>query len=205
MRQHAAGLNRTWITVVGLVLLLAGAAGFVVGTGRLAPLGRLVGLDLAQPTPDAKVAGSATATALGLTAVVLVVAAVGVVVALLGLAWLVAQIPRTDAARPLRLEDEVEGGLTRCSPGVLTDAVEAQITDLPGVESASAVLRGDARRPDLTVKVTAGDRTDIARLLQQIEAGPVRDLGDALDTQVRRLGVQVEVDTPRRRRDRITL
>lgn len=205
MRQHAAGLNRFWISVVGLVLLLAGAAGLVIATGQLAPLGRAVGLDLDRPSPDRKVFGSATASAFGLSWVVLVVAVVGAVLALLGLAWLIAQVPRTNAARPLRLEDDSEHGLTRCAPGVVTDAVEAQIADLPGVESVSAVLRGDAARPDLTVKVTAGDRSDIGRLLQQIEAGPVRDLGDALDAQVRRLGVQVEVGSSARRRDRITV
>lgn len=67
------------------------------------------------------------------------------------------------------------------------------------------MLRGDAQDPDLTVKVTAGERADIPRLLEAIEAGPVRDLGIALDTQVRRLGVQVEVGTGRRRRDRIAV
>lgn len=205
MRQHAAGLNRFWLFVVGLVLLLVGAAGLIIATGQLAPLGRAAGLDLSRPTPDRKIFGSAAASAFGLSWVVVVVAVVGAVLALLGLAWLVAQVPRTNAARPLRLEDNSEHGLTRCAPGVVTDAVEAQIANLPGVESVSAVLRGDADRPDLTVKVTAGDRSDIGRLLQQIEAGPVRDLGQALDTQVRRLGVQVEVDTPSRRRDRITL
>ena len=68
------------------------------------------------------------------------------------------------------------------------------------MQSASAVLRGDARQPDLTVKVTASERADVRRLLDAIEAGPVRDLGVALDTQVRRLGVQVEVGTGARRR-----
>lgn len=205
MRQHASGLNRAWLSVIGILLVLAGAAGFVIGLGQLAPLGGAAGLDLSRPTPDSRVAGSAAASAFGLTWVVLVVAVVGAVLALLGLAWLAAQVPRTNAARPLRLEDNAEHGLTRCAPDVVTDAVEAQIADLPGVESVSAVLRGDAARPDLTVKVTAGDRSDIGRLLHDIEAGPVRDLGDALDTQVRRLGVQVEVEASRKRRDRITL
>ncbi|SEQ31829.1 Asp23/Gls24 family envelope stress response protein [Microlunatus flavus] len=205
MRHHAGGLNRTWLAVVGLVLLLVGAAGIVVGAGLLTPLGRAVGLQLTRPAPDDKVAGRATASAFASTGVVTLVVVVGVVLALLGLAWLVAQVPRTGSARPLRLEDDPARGLTRLEAGALTDAVEAQIQALDGVQSASAVLRGDARGPDLTVKVTAGDRTDVRRLLQAIEAGPVRDLGEALDTQVRRLGVQVEVDTGRRRTHRITL
>ena len=205
MRQHAAGLNRAWLVVIGVLLVLAGAAGLLVSTGQLAPLGQQAGLDLSRPATDAKVAGSATASALGTGWVVVLVAVVGVVLALLGLAWLAAQVPRTNAAKPLRLDDEAEHGLTRCAPDVLTDAVEAQIEALPGVQSAAAVLRGDAQNPDLTVKVTAGERADIPRLLEQIEFGPVRDLGTALDTVVRRLGVQLEIDAGKKRLDRITL
>lgn len=130
MRHHASGLNRTWLFVVGLLLLLAGAAGVVIGTGLLAPAGRAVGLDLTRPEPGSRVAGRATASALGSDAGVVGVVAVGVVLALLGLLWLVAQVPRTREARPLRLEDDAQRGLTRLDPGVLTDAVEAQIEAL---------------------------------------------------------------------------
>jgi len=200
MRHHAGRLNRAWLFVVGLVLLLVGAAGVVVATGQLAPIGRSAGL-----APDSKIAGQATASAFSSTGVVVLVVVVGVVLALLGLAWLVAQVPRARQAHPLRLEDDPQRGLTRLAPRVLTEAVEAQIEALAGVQSASAVLRGDARQPDLTVKVTAGERTDVRRLLDAIEAGPVRALGVALDTQVRRLGVQVEVGTARRRSGEITV
>lgn len=205
MRHHASGLNRAWLFVVGLLLVLVGAAGLVIGTGLLAPIGRSVGLALTRPEAGSKIAGQATASAFGSTAVVVLVVAVGVVLALLGVLWLVAQVPRTREARPLRLEDDPHRGLTRLDPGVLTDALTSQVEALAGVQSASAVLRGDARNPDLTLKVTAGERTDLRRLLEAIEAGPVRDLGVALDTQVRRLGVQLEVGTARRRTDRISL
>jgi hypothetical protein len=205
MRHHASGLNRAWLFVVGLLLILAGAAGIVIGTGLLAPAARSVGLSLTRPEPSNRLFGQATASAFASSAVVALVVVVGVIIALLGLLWLVAQVPRTREARPLRLEDDPQRGLTRLDPGVLTDAVEAQIEALDGVQSATAVLRGDARNPDLTVKVTAGERADLPRLLQAIEAGPVRDLGTALDTQVRRLGVQLEVGTGRKRSNRITV
>ena len=35
MRQFATGLNRTWLAIIGAVLLLAGLAGTAVGTGLL--------------------------------------------------------------------------------------------------------------------------------------------------------------------------
>ena len=75
-------------------------AGLVIGTGQLAPLGRgRRARPVDGPTPDRKISGSATASAFGLSWVVLVVAVLGVVVALLGLAWLAAQVPRTNEAR----------------------------------------------------------------------------------------------------------
>jgi len=57
------------------------------------------------------------------------------------------------------------------------------------------VLRGSAQQPDLTRRVTADDRTDIAGLLVRLHDQVAVDLGDALDTRLRRLGVQVEVST----------
>lgn len=44
MRQTAARLNRTWLTVLGLVLVVAGAAGLLLATGAAAPLLQRTGL-----------------------------------------------------------------------------------------------------------------------------------------------------------------
>lgn len=205
MRQTAAGLNRTWLTVIGVLLLLAGLAVVVIGTGRLQSIANAAGLPLNRPAPTNRLFGSATASALGLTWVVVVLAVVGVVLALLGLAWLIAQIPRTNEAKPFRLHDNAADGLTRCAPDVLTDAVEAQIKALPDVQDASAVLRGTAQQPDLTVKVTATDRADLPRLLDTIQTQVAGDLGRSLDTKLRRLGVQVEIGTTKAKTHQITL
>ena len=205
MRQTASRLNRAWLTVLGVLLLLAGLLVLLIGTGLLAPAARAVGLGLDRPAPTNHVFGSGTATAFALTWVVLVTAVAAVVVGLLGLAWLVAQIPRNNEAKPFRLQDDAETGLTRCAPSVLTDAVEEQVRALPGVQSASAVLRGTAARPDLTLKVTASDRTDLPRLLASVQNSVAADLAGALDTTLRRLGVQIEVDTAKKHVDHITV
>ena len=135
----------------------------------------------------------------------LLTALVGVVVGLLGLAWLVAQVPRTNKAKPFRLHDDAKTGMTRCESSVLTDAVEEQIKALPGVQNASAVIRGTSADPDLTVKVTAGDRTDLPRLLTRLQNEVAADLAGALDTKLRRLGVQIEVDTAKTKTNQITV
>ena len=205
MYQTAARLNRAWLTVLGILLLLAGLVGVAIGTGLLARLGTATGVNLSRPGASNHLFGAATASAVALTWVVLLIALVGVVLALLGLAWLLAQIPRANEAKPFRLHDDARTGLTRVEASVLTDAVEAQVKALPGVHNASAVLRGSAAQPDLTLKVTASDLTDIPRLLDTLANRVAADLGTSLDTTLRRLGVQVEIDTTKVSSDHITL
>ncbi len=205
MRQTAARLNRAWLTILGLLFLLAGLAGVLIGTGLLQQLSRAAGTTLNRPAPPNRLFGTGTATAFGLTWVIAVVAAVGIILALLALAWLIAQIPRTNEAKPFRLHDDAEGGLTRCAPDVLTDAIEAQIKALPDVHDASAVLRGTVSEPDLTVKVTASDRADLPQLLNSLQTSVAGDTGDALDTQLRRLGVRIEIGTTKTKAHQISL
>lgn len=205
MRQTASRLNRTWLTILGVLLILVGVAGVLLAIGQAAPLVRRTGLGWTPPSPDRHLVGSATATAFGLTWVVLATAVVAVVLGLLGLAWLVAQIPRANAAKPFRLHDDARTGLTRVESDVLTDVVEAQVKALPGVNAASAVIRRSAESPHLTLKVTADERADIGALLGRIHDQVAADLGDALDTRLNRLGVQVEVSSVKRSSDRITV
>jgi hypothetical protein len=205
MRQTASRLNRTWLTILGVLLLLVGAAGVLLSTAQAGPLLRSAGAGWTPPQPDRHLFGSATASALTLTWVVLLTALVAVVVGLLGLLWLLAQIPRSNQAKPFRLHDDARTGLTRVDAGVLTRAVEAQVKGLPGVSGASAVLRGSASQPDLTLRVTAEERTDVAALLERLHHQVAADLGEALDTRLHRLGVQVEVSSARSGSDHIVV
>lgn len=205
MRQTASRLNRTWLTILGVLLLLAGAAGVLLSTGRAASLARQTGLGWVPPAPGRRLFGAAAAGAFGLTWVVVLTALVAVVLGLLGLAWLVAQVPRANAAKPFRLHDDARTGLTRVESDALADAVETQVRSLPGVGAASAVIRGSGAEPDLTLKVTVDDRTDIAALVSRLHDEVATDLGDALDTPLRRLGVQVEVSPGKSGKAHITV
>ncbi len=205
MRQTAARLNRAWLTVLGTLLLLAGLAVLLIGTGLLPPAARALGLSVSRPGRTNQLFGAATTSAFALTWVVVVTAAVAVIISLLGLAWLLTQIPRSNEAKPFRLHDDAETGLTRCDPSVITDAVEEQVRALPGVLNASAVLRGTSSQPELTVKVTASDRTDLPRLLASLQNDVAGDVAGALNTRLRRLGVQLEVDKAKTRSDHITI
>lgn len=205
MRQTASRLNRTWLTILGVLLVLLGAAGLLLATGQAAPLLQRTPLGWTPPDPGRRIAGDAASAALDLTWVVVVAAVAGVVLGLLGLAWLVAQIPRKHEAKPFRLHDDAETGLTRVDPGVVTDAVEAQAKSLPGVNGASAVLRGSVERPELTLRVTVDDRTPVPEVLERLHREVAGDLAGALDTRLHRLAVQVEVSSARSGKDRITV
>jgi hypothetical protein len=199
MRQFATGLNRTWLGLIGLLLLLLGLASLAVGTGRLS----LVLGD--GPRADDPLLGPWVSDVFADTAAVVGIGLVAVLVALLGLGWLLAQVPRTNAAAVYRLQDDATRGLTTCAPAVLTGAFAEDLQTLPGVVAADAVLRGTAQEPELTVRLTATDRTDIPSLLAAVQAGPVANLATALEASPTHLAVQIDISPERRTSDRVTL
>lgn len=204
MKVFSSGLNRTWLAIVGLLMLLGGALATMVATGLLT---KVVSGNASSSVPKSgnKVLEPGVTEFFAGQGVIIGVAVLGVVLALLGLSWLVAQVPHTKSAGPFRLRDDASMGLTSAKPDVLTDAVVNDIETLPGVNDASAVLRGTATQPQLTVTLTASDRVDIRALLADLQSGPVARLAQALDTQVEHLGVQVDVSPERRTSDSVTL
>ncbi len=205
MRQLAAGPNRFWLGVVGLLLLIGGLLSTAIATGFWLPVTAAVGLGVRGPQPISRIVGSGVAAFLGQTLAVVVVLALGVVLGILGLVWLLAQIPRTNAAKPFRLHDSATSGMTVCSPGVLSAAVTEELKALPGVTAASAVLRGSAGQPELTVRVTANERTDLRRLLGQIQSDVAGHLATAMEVPVRRLGVQLDISNTRQTSNSVTI
>jgi hypothetical protein len=124
---------------------------------------------------------------------VLSVIIVGVLLFLAGLAWLVRQIPRRGLAQPFRLHDDVRSGITQVDSQTVSDAVRRQVESFHDVSQVVAQLRGTARDPELSLKVTADERADIGQLLSLIQTTVIADLQTALDTDVARLAVQLEI------------
>lgn len=98
---------------------------------------------------------------------------------MLGLLWIIAQIPRKNTAGAYRLHDVGSQGFTLCDPSVLAAAVENQINTLPGVVTSAALLRGTAKAPDLTLKVTVNDRADVRDLIHRIQTSTLPELSNA--------------------------
>ena len=202
MRQRSGLLNRALLAVIGLVVLLAGIVAALIALGLLARITTAIGIGLGVPVTSSKVLGPGVGAFFDQP---VAVGLLGVILGVIGLAWLMAQIPRTNAAKPFRLQDDAARGVTICRADVLTDAVEADAERLLGVADASAVLRGTARQPELTLKVTVNDRTDIQRLLHSLQAETAARLVSAMETPLKHLAVQVDVTTSRPTADRITI
>ena len=73
------------------------------------------------------------------------------------------------------------------------------------MNAASAVLRGTARVPELTLRVSADDRTDLRGLLTSIRTEAAQNLSTALDTPIAHLGVQLDIDRGKRTTSSVTL
>ncbi|MGF9664252.1 hypothetical protein AAIH25_20540 [Arthrobacter crystallopoietes] len=189
MRQHAGALNRTWLAILGILVLAGGVLVLLIASGTLQTISSAI-VPAGSPvmTVDLHaVFGPAYATA--------IVLAAGLITGALGLWWILAQIPRKNPAGKYRLHRDPASGTTLCDPSVLASAVEHQVNTLPGVVGSSALLRGTATEPELTMKVTINNRADVQDLLHRINTDVIADLSTALETPMRRTGIQIEVSS----------
>jgi hypothetical protein len=177
MSARVDGVNRALLTLLGLVLLAAGALGLAwsfnaFGHGRhpLLPLGMR---DFARHQHWFWWA----------------VAAACLIVALLALRWLLAQL-HTDRVGRLDLTTDDRDGLTTVSASALTDAVETETEGLRGVTGASAQLL-DQRGRRLTLAVDLADYADIAEVRQTLEDRVIAHARQAIDDSA--LPVDVEL------------
>ncbi|MBT2534110.1 hypothetical protein J7E83_18665 [Arthrobacter sp. ISL-48] len=187
MRQHAGALNRTWLVILGILAL---AGGVLI---LLAASGTLHAMSSATVAAESPVVPGDLHTVLEQASVTALVLMAGVLMGALGLLWILAQIPRRNPADRYRLHQDPASGTTLCDASVLGAAVENQINTLPGVVGSSALLRGTAMEPDLTMKVTVNNRADIQDVLHSINTRVIPDLSKALETPLRRTGIQLEV------------
>ncbi len=195
MRQGIGPLNRAWLTIIGIIALLAGLTSLLFASGLASQVGQALGLQAELAPPSQPVLSAEPETLIEPAGVAIGTAVVGVVLALLALSWLVKQVPRKNQARTLRLHADGSEGLTMCQPHVITDAVEGQIEAFPGVLKSGAVLRGTAASPELTVHAAVGDRADIREVVDYIHERTASDLETALEVPLRRLGIILDVST----------
>jgi hypothetical protein len=190
MRHHAGATNRTWLIIIGVLLLAAGVFALLMSSGFLnqmtgGAVSRASGPVL-QESPETLLAPR------WMPAAVLIG---GLILGILGLWWILAEIPRKREAGAYRLQEDPARGITRCDPGVLAAAVEDDAKRMPGVVDSSALLRGRAEAPDLALQVSVNERSDIQESLRRIRAEVLPNLSHALEAPLHTVGIQLEVSS----------
>lgn len=186
MRQTAGTLNRIWLAVLGILVLAAGTALLLQSNGTLHALLKTARFWESVVTGDLH-------TFFAQPWVAATLLFIGVIIAVLGLLWIIAQIPRKNTAGAYRLHDDGSQGFTLCDPSVLAAAVENRINTLPGVVSSAVLLRGTARAPDLSLKVTVNDRADVQDVIQRIQTSTLPELSYALEAPLQRSQLQIDI------------
>lgn len=186
MRHHAGAMNRTWLIILGIVLLAAGAASILFSAGLMNSWsgGNLAGAEdpVLADGPGALDAVPAAAVLVG-----------GIILGLLALWWILAEVPRRRAATSYRLHEDPARGITRCDPAVLAAAVEDDAGSLPGVVDSTALLRGTAESPDLALRLILNERADVQEALRQVRTDVLANLSRALEVPLHTAGVALEV------------
>ncbi|WP_329522115.1 alkaline shock response membrane anchor protein AmaP [Spirillospora sp. NBC_01491] len=170
MDRRAARLNRIALTVLGLVLLGAG------GAALARALGAWGGGRASEPLLTGQVRRFAADQGWFWP----LLAAIAVVLTLFGLYWLVAQ-GRSHRLPGLNLAPDDADGKTRLSAGAITNVVQDEIEEYPGVNGARARLMGTADRPRLRLNVSYSHRADLAALRTRIGEEAVPRLCAALE------------------------
>ncbi|WP_312182555.1 hypothetical protein [Arthrobacter sp.] len=190
MRHHAGAMNRTWLIIIGVLLLAAGICSLLISSGFLVQT-------FGDAIPDAgtPVLTEDPQTLLAPDWVAPAVLISGLILGILGLWWILAEVPRRRGAAGYRLQEDPARGITRCDPGVLAAAVEYDTNRMPGVVGSSALLRGTAGAPDLALRVTVNERSDIQESLRRIRSEVLPNLSLALEAPLHTVGIALEVSS----------
>lgn len=175
--NRPARLNRAVLAFAGLLLLAIG--GYVIAANR----DRLGWIDSGAPL----VPGTGAPPSW----VLVVIVAGAVVLGLLCVRWLLAQIFRLPRAVEWELATEGSAGATLLPSSIAAEAVSADIERYTQVRSASAVLTGPARSPDLHLIITAEPGADLTALRRRVLAEAVPRLRAALEVEIVPLSMEL--------------
>ncbi|MFT0848737.1 alkaline shock response membrane anchor protein AmaP [Actinomycetaceae bacterium L2_0104] len=197
MRKTAGSLNRTLLTIFGILLLLGGALWMALAAGLLSGIGS------GWSAQDKPLSGAADALDAGWVPVAAI--AVAVLLILLALWWLLRQIPRSHRSSTLRFHEDPAQGVTLVAPEVISDAIATHVEDLPHVTKATASLRGGRSEAKLLIDLTVNERADIPHLAQQISEQVLPSAIKVIGTPLADVGLIVNVTQQSRARDHVEI
>ncbi|GAA4399090.1 hypothetical protein GCM10023088_83600 [Actinomadura verrucosospora] len=172
MDRRNAHVNRTGLFILGLLLAAAGGLGLARGFGAFGKA-RASG-----PVLTAEARRFADGHGWFWPAV----AAVAVVLALMGLSWMLAQL-RSSRVRGLSLEPDIRAGATRVEAKAITDALETEIGEYPGVRRVRALLVRSPKGAGLRVSILYGQEADPDELRRRIQDEALPRLCAALERE----------------------
>ena len=177
-------VNRTFFTVLGLLLAAAGAAGLATALGLFGR--RLSDQSVLGPAVEDFVAANRWFWP--------VVAIVAGLLALLCLWWLLLQA-RSDRVSRVRLATDPRRGTTELTTRALTQALIGEIEGYHGVTRAAAHISGTSAAPTLSLTVALDGRVEPAEIHRRITAEAIPHARQALSTD--QLPARLELQLPR--------
>jgi hypothetical protein len=177
-------VNRTFFTVLGLLLTVAGAAGLAAALGLFGR--RLSDQPVLGPAVEDFVAANRWFWP--------VVAIAAGLLALLCLWWLLLQT-RSNRISELRLVTDPQRGHTDLTTRALTHALIDEIEGYHGVTRATAHLSGTSAAPKLSLTVALNGRVGPAEIHRRITAEAIPHAHQALSTD--HLPTRLELQLPR--------
>ncbi len=189
--MHADRANRLALSLLGLILLLAGAFGLTASVGGF-------GSGYAHRTLLANQA--ATYISRHGAWFWWAVAGACLLLALLSLRWILALLLSTDRAGDITITRGRAHGDTTMNPAAITGAVSREIETYRGADAAKARVVGDPASPELVVTVTAARSADLAALRHRIETEALAHARHALGQPD--LPIQLDINVSNRTPER---
>ncbi|WP_030016294.1 hypothetical protein [Curtobacterium sp. S6] len=185
MKKTAGAFNRTWLAIIGFVLLAAGVLWGIVAAGLLAGAGSLW-----EPSGTPLSGASDVLDAEWLAGAAIIV---GIVLGLWGIWWLVRQAPRSAAASTFRFQRDPQHGVTLVEPKVIASAVAEHVQTLTYVTDAKAGLKGQRTNAELILNVTVNERADLPTVTREIREQVLPAASRVLGSPVDRVGIAYAV------------
>ena len=173
MRRHAARGNRIGLGLLGLALLLAGAALAAVSIGVFGHH------NAAQPIYPSQ----AQRYIHQHSWIWSLLAAAAVIIGLLCLRWLIVQ-PRRDTLRRIRIDsdraNEPGSGRTLLLSAAVANLVEDDLAGQSGVRRVSAALSGSPDQPEIWITLVTNPGADLAHLRDHLSETTLPSIRSAL-------------------------
>jgi hypothetical protein len=185
--MHADRTNRFALTLFGLLVLAAGAAGITASVGGFgAAFSRRV------------LFGNRVSSYIGTNGTWVWAAAAFVCLLLFfaALRWLLALLVSTDRAGNITIPGSKDQGSTQLPPTALTGALAGEIETYHGVDAAKGRVIGDPGAPKVVVAVTAAQTANLAALHRRLETEAFAHARQALGRT--ELPIQLDLDVSRR-------